>query len=788
MGAHYNTFNFLFAIAAICLTGVLGKYQQLKNLKDLTDEFQDCDVTYLLFAEDLAHAPLTTITPIRLFKTPPLHSIHLNQRHLTRKHHFQFAIFMLFRDFVFTDFDQMKQAFTNHTFEFHYDAQVFVNVLLHHNSILRMEGQGNLLPRLSPLQSFNEILSIFRLVNKGDVDSTGTYSVFSLIVSVPIQLLENVSHFTQIRAQVAEVSCYRNSILKEAQRLRTIGSRVYVDALKYTKRLTGLYATRNISTRNLYTFKAISELQIKSPFQSYHHLWTSSTLIRHLVLYSLDIWIYLEKPEFLKDTPKLINIVGDIRKGVDMVIGTWKSLGSMLEVDKTYGIVPTGEDFLNFMTCDGVIQPISFYFYSVPYDVGSWSAILGFTFWILPFFVWMASKAKTRVVVGRKVREENGLSLFVDVVFYNLSLGFEVSPEVPKLLGSMTPAITLVLGLWSLFTVVLVNAYKGIVTADLTSHAPISGNFTKLVETEGFTFYAGIYVFGRIENLIRSKTLSRFGTQVHAVPNLKGCLCYPDVPAVIPLICQLGLPRRANWSYYSESDSCAKVSGILNSLNLTLEKPPKPTFCAQNHGDGIIRGLIHHYRQNGKLPENTKGLKLRCDRVYLIHRQERANVTKWSPIPFQKSLLVPMKYLDGESDDTPIYQSISNCDKSGYIGRNHELDRLIASSVDVNYRKGSEKIFHTQTGIALYRGDYLLEQIYRSLLRLRATGIYQIWEEWYTRFSKSEEKKSHSGKTANKTEGQEVPLSIKSNIKTIFFAWLGFIPISILAFGIENIS
>jgi hypothetical protein len=66
-----------------------------------------------------------------------------------------------------------------------------------------------------------------------------------------------------------------------------------------------------------------------------------------------------------------------------------------------YYVLPTSEHYLNFITCDGVTQPLNFKLYVAPYDIASWLAFIFSSILFLPAAVWFLFAFRSqRVVTG----------------------------------------------------------------------------------------------------------------------------------------------------------------------------------------------------------------------------------------------------------------------------------------------------------------------------------------------------------------------------------------------------
>jgi len=255
----------------------------------------------------------------------------------------------------------------------------------------------------------------------------------------------------------------------------------------------------------------------------------------------------------------------------DMLLHSIGNLKSLYSSEYIVGLVPTGFEFMNFVTCDGVSVPVSFEFYINPYDFGSWLTFLVLVILIIPLVLVLFENG-IRLLTGNDVR------LFGQIVQFVLSSTLEVSPSIPSeyKFRRETKGI---LGLWLILVVTLTNAYKGIVVSDLTSNRPEAYTWTNVTDMSGFTYVLSQDVtdelnFGKeIQNAV--------GGYEKVALNLRSCGCFPEDQEFISDFC---IKMNQDLRDYPEEDlkKCTNLSSHLVSGNIMLPQTFKINFCSLN--------------------------------------------------------------------------------------------------------------------------------------------------------------------------------------------------------------
>ena len=161
------------------------------------------------------------------------------------------------------------------------------------------------------------------------------------------------------------------------------------------------------------------------------------------------------------------------------------------------------------MTCDGNNPVLLFPFYGRPYDWESWS-----TTGCLVILI--------TVLVGLICPElipplHFTLSTYrtLQILLFNISILLEMSHDFPPWVQknvTMSRICRVMIGTWLLMAVILTNAYKGIVTSDLTSPIPITkkwSTFTGLVRYDLASLKLSYFLNGISE---KSETLLNCNT------------------------------------------------------------------------------------------------------------------------------------------------------------------------------------------------------------------------------------------------------------------------------------
>jgi len=176
--------------------------------------------------------------------------------------------------------------------------------------------------------------------------------------------------------------------------------------------------------------------------------------------------------------------------------GSAGNFGTALQRDGAFKYTLLGSAGLNFLTCDGVERhEFKFSSFTKPYDSAAWGLI---------FISGCASILFLTCLRGKSY----DVTLFqLGMLYFGILL--EQSPFLSNLIEKSTALMRfwkLVFGMWLIFTIVLTNAYKGVVTTDLLAPPEWKPNWTSIFDMPAtITIYSPIYYkkFSNVAALIK---------------------------------------------------------------------------------------------------------------------------------------------------------------------------------------------------------------------------------------------------------------------------------------------
>jgi len=759
------------------------------RLNNLISEYSDTEIALLILSPDITLEPL-----------PPYPVTIWNRVILTKSEYrhgqTRFAVFIIFPEEMLSSLDALNQ----NELQFYNSAKprtapVYINALVQKESNLFSETS------LFFRGTIRQRVIVYQLTRNQNVL---TVSSVRAVMKIP-SLLYGQPFIHQL-VYVPISNCLRReaspgtlgSCRKEIElKLNTLahGGKFYIDPVDFEGDVPAMYLNRNLTGLGLHRVKDVVSKAFNNPFKKYGQNNDESFQI--LALEAFDGWIYGEQnmKEFL-DPPQnshsiTMNLALLLKFNRDHIKD---SITGDTNAVVEYLLVPTGDEFMNFITCDGVSPRISFRFYVAPYDVISELAFLSMSFLWLP----LAILFLFNLVSPKKFKWTTQLSLVFDIVYFNIALAFEIGLDIPKILKKFPTAYRwgrTVLGLWSLLTVILVNAYKGLVTTELTSHRPVSHAFFNISEMEGFTFYVDSPFYAKFEPLLEKMGIatSYLGMRGVDVSNLKACLCNLDIVEVIPKICVeedycqfFNIPCPAN-------DTCDDIKSKLNALGMETERlrSSYPSFCTYFKGSPEIQFLLENYRSSGELDfevvkktSHGGGTRWTCGRISAINQHE---FNKYSPLPFKKAFIEQLKH-ENSNRTWSIFNATSNCDKTAYIDYGDELDAFgimaESSSKDrIRYRKGRANILYAWRGIELYVLSYEAIILYERYLLLMAHGIFHVWHKWH-KIHHPTDSEIIIQRFSRRLQPPE-PLTMNSNVITIFYSGILLHFLSLIIICIE---
>jgi len=794
----YGYVQFLFCF---CMFWTLSRCQgfQLEYLSSLVSEYEDCDVTFLILSPSLSLANLPKI-PIRIYNYSDDSSV-LSLRQELRKGQFQLSLFVFNPEFKFNGAEgdlEFEKLYTRYTKYISMNHDVFINVFI--------GTRNNLTFKPYIPDSKNHYLAIYdyREENERCGEKVYTISAIHVIINIPASSLVFNYANPIVRAilpyclEAVGSSC-RTEIKKKLSNI-LYGGTFYVDHFDATADLRQVYAGKAVNTTNYYKLTDMVRNHFKSPFKKILRKPGQRILIcAVLSLEALDGWIL--KPNHKQEIfewslSKYFLTRGSI--GLNLLTRVSQPyIIYGVQKGQNYLVVHLGYDYMNFITCDGVRQDMSFNSYTSPYDLASWLTIFGFSFVFLPLTVWILFQCRLQASIS----SNRHLNLISDIVFFNIAFGLDVGAELPTILKKKPRALqnaNYILGLWIILLIVLVNAYKGIVTTELTAVSSVTSTHFNVTNMEGFTFFVSNEFFDILQDIEIRKTLFNFGTHVVDVPNLRGCLCNPDIPESVPLIC--GRESIYCNPLYSqcEQDTCEKINLKLKSIGMEkIRATASKSFCTYERGNQAISTRFQEYR-------NNKSSTFRSSSHY-CGSMTAINQFKWREnssllLPFRKAFIYPVPGPERRGTLPGVSKSnvrkhfldlTSKCTKTAYVDRESAVDtfRAFAESPDnggLRYRKGN-KFYTLRTGWALEYNFKLAPTLYKRMQLLVEFGIEQIWSRWDHIHHPTDSQIVMKEYLRKIVVPSVRPLGLKSNFPTIFYVFLILAGLVLIVFLVELI-
>jgi len=803
-----------FLFLTFCSFLFPSRGEKIERLSFLTEEYNDTNIIIVTFSPDTTLDPFIRV-PLIILQLPDRATIHKAIRTEKFNPRTKYALFLLFPEKKYPSIDALLLSSSMSPFLLEFpmlsQAMVFINVFANMDNSFDIAGKvASGSGRGGLLNTFIHVLSIFKVKRKEIGGPTPTYSVTSLLVGLKT-LRGTQLHFLEYPACTSLDGSNCRSVVEKCMSPYWYGGKLVIEDFNPDGGEVPLSSYIEPNATNLYKMSKVVGDYFKSPFEKNtpysQYLFTPTVIMEYFAYGGLDLWIVFDGPYAPLD-PKVYHA---FTQGTFFKTATGtqystnvKELWNRNPYDHFF-ILPTGDSFMNFVTCDGVLTSTAFRFYVNPYDTFSWISIAVVTFLFLPTSVLILFKLRSMVPTsGAQL-----LNLFAETLFFNISLALEISPNIPAILAKLErgfEAITRMLGLWALLSIILVNAYKGIVTTELTANSPETQKYTKINETDGFIFIlpeTALTKFSDRKNYFKVRILMNSYYDLLEVDNLKTCLCYPDLEEIVPQICSRA-PYTACFTRCAKQESCLEVNNKLKSTGLARYSP-KSGFCRYS-GQTHVDALFNYYRWSKALPPalETSGYRYSCGVSWAIRpKQYYQSIiqTGTAILPFKEVVLSEAPHYGPYEPKEPYYEEIirltSDCDRIGYIDYEEDLDSLIGwmkaesekmSMGDVMLMKGKEKLFHWWEGVGLsYDGSIahsIASRIYTRVLDLMAHGIFQIWNDWDKILRPNGAQRTL--KALRKRERfQPKPLSFKSNIKTIFIIYVVSITITIMLFSLE---
>jgi len=378
------------------------------------------------------------------------------------------------------------------------------------------------------------------------------------------------------------------------------------------------------------------------------------------------------------------------------------------------GIVLTGSAEMRFVTCNGVTEKTSFIIYVLPYDWLSWICILLCPTVALPASIVLVSLFQ-RCPNGRRLKFLLNFYLraMVSCLSFLVDVSTSISDSVFQSMGSLYK-YRLIFGAWLMALVVIVNAYKGLVTSYLLAPLGPLDKWTNYNQLDGFRPFVGIHYSSQLLMDVRPPPIEKLHFRILC------CQCILEFNNTYSIICDLYTKVSVDAGEDVEYH-CKSILDI-NVNKKYRDKPPTQETC--RNITLILLDVTWTLLMNRPLGKNHPQ-----DFLPMIKRV----LPKYQYIPFNE--------LKDAYNLRPIieyFPDLEECEKTVMVEDETKLRNLVIASQYKNikygknpphYSMGHESFFKSNLGL-LFRSIEKNNIHYKTMQVMLQSGIHQLWMRW----------------------------------------------------------
>jgi len=427
-----------------------------------------------------------------------------------------------------------------------------------------------------------------------------------------------------------------------------------------------------------------------------------------------------------------------------------------------------------FATCNGVMKKVAFSLYSNPYDLLSWIWILLSSFLIIPSSIALLGKLK-----NMKCSTHETMKLYMrslsSSVFLLIDVGIGITDTFLVATGLLN-IVRLIFGPWLLILIVIVNAYKGLITSYMLAPLKPTDLWTHISQLDGFFVFASGWEY-------YNKLLSEYQDMSVISLDPIGCNCMEL--GITPL--KHSSPELHIPEFY---DNCTHYQSIKKHV------PPLQSLYSTFTSDAVSQCATHRFQA-----ANSSWLHVRYPSdTQLTHSRE----TTLDLHPKMGQFI--NAWYSGGHGNVDYFPLIEACGKTASVEDDYKLKKLIIQS---GYKRVTSKPpkepIHFSTGNNSFLSDwmffrfpveptlliksyvkYVEEYKYQRFQKLMAFGIYPLWEKW-SRILLERPSALEFDKMEEAIDGYNIPkrLGMDGNVNSIFMIWGILIGVTIVTVSIE---
>jgi len=391
---------------------------------------------------------------------------------------------------------------------------------------------------------------------------------------------------------------------------------------------------------------------------------------------------------------------------------------STMEIAKSYffvfqelWMVLTGSAEMRFATCNGVTEKTSFIIYVLPYDWLSWICILLCPTVALPASIVLVSLFQ-RCPNGRRLKFVLNFYLraMVSCMSFLVDVGTSISDSVFESMESLYK-YRIIFGAWLMALVVIVNAYKGLVTSYLLAPLGPLDKWTNYNQLDGFQAFVGKHYYSQLPMNIHPRPIEELNFRRLC------CQCILEFNETYSILCNQFMKK----SVIAGIDVEYHCKNVLD-LKVNKEyrdKPPTQETCRNSTFDTL--DVMWTLLMNRPLAKN--------------HNQEY--------LPLIKRVLPKYQYVAfnelNNRYNVPFFSDLEECEETVMIDDETKLRNLVIASQYKNMKYGKNPQ-HFSMGYASFLKSNLGIEFsgsiprngiyYKTMQFMLQSGIHQLWMRW----------------------------------------------------------
>jgi len=426
----------------------------------------------------------------------------------------------------------------------------------------------------------------------------------------------------------------------------------------------------------------------------------------------------------------------------------------------------------SFTTKEGIRRMLDFELYVRVYDGLSWLFILFFCILFVPAVIWM--------LVFIHSHPMSTIAIYGQLLALTYSTLLEVSPETPSVLMEMSRKFKfrIIIGSWLLLSIVLTNAYKGLVVTDLTAPQPLTGTYSHFRDLEEFILVSAQHFIDRMRETIHG--FRDHATLRAGLISNPSCMSLSEYTinnkaeepcAYAEYIFDL-VPGDQRYNYSGRQPAVCLQIQTQESISIT-----KAYNTIRESNSELLSG-VRWYKWENTCELESFGLP---KKLFILRRNsyDKSILTLYKQSLETSNTLARILPKSAVVETTEIINSLN-----AYVGTLKPHN--VKGRKELDFMKGKEGIYEDNLYIEIHSRKYA-KPLYDRIQLIFGSGIYQIWDKWVKVFHPTldDELIMEHLKLEARYDSRVEKLDLQGNVISAFYIYgVGLVPVFLL-FTIE---